>query len=546
MTIQLRSLPTLSVAAALMLCACSGGGSGGVVDGTGGKGGGASQTGSSQSAGGAATGGVAGGTTASASSQGGDSASGGSAGGGVGGGAGGSAGGRSSMVGGSTGASTGGSSGGNSSPGGGSSTSSASTGGSAAGGLSATGGSSPTGGNPSTGGSGGSTTGTGSGLSTAGTAAGGGSSKGGAVGGSASTGGATGGSVAPTCVARASTSSRPQLTASQAANSTTLKYLAAAGTAGSLTTDNWNPTAGLGAVSGFTPNFTVAADGSGTHKTVQAALNAASGSARVFILVKAGTYREKLSIGSSAPPITIYGSDTDASKVVLVYGDSSAMAGGTGQSASFTVAAAGFQAKNLTISNDFDEVGTSCSTNCQAVALMTTNDKIVLENVRLIGNQDTVCFNTTASNKVARVYLKNSFIEGDTDYIFGRATVVIEDSEMHYTSVWKLTGTGRQIAPSTAAANSMGYLLIRCNFTTQTTTPTNKIYLGRSWDEGVSSASAWTSSSPNGQAVIRDSVLGAHIRLTDPWAPAATSSRPFDATQNRFFEYCNSGSGAGP
>jgi hypothetical protein len=45
----------------------------------------------------------------------------------------------------------------------------------------------------------------------------------------------------------------------------------------------------------------------------------------------------------------------------------------------------GFQLKNLTISNDFDEVDTACSSSCQAVALMTSRDKVVLDNVRLIG-----------------------------------------------------------------------------------------------------------------------------------------------------------------
>ena len=158
---------------------------------------------------------------------------------------------------------------------------------------------------------------------------------------------------------------------------------------------------------------------------------------------------------------------------------------------------------------------------------------------------DTVYFETTGTNTVARVYLKNSLVEGDTDYIFGRATVVMEDGEMHYTSAWKPTNAGRQIAPSTAAANQYGYLFNRCKFTAAAATLTNKIYLGRSWDQNVFSASAWTSSSPNGQAVIRESVLCAHIRLADPWAAAATSGRPYDASTNRFFEYCNTGPRAG-
>src|SRR4029077_153071 len=83
----------------------------------------------------------------------------------------------------------------------------------------------------------------------------------------------------------ASTSTRPQLTSTEAASYTIAKSLAQTGAFTSLTTDNWDPTAGLGNASSFTANYTVAADGSGTHTTVQAALNAVSGSARRYILV---------------------------------------------------------------------------------------------------------------------------------------------------------------------------------------------------------------------------------------------------------------------
>jgi len=356
------------------------------------------------------------------------------------------------------------------------------------------------------------------------------------TGGVPATGGApgTGGSTAQPCGAIASTATRPQLSTAEAANYTTAKYLAGS--------DSWNPTAGLTLPS--SPTFTVAADGSGDSTTVKGALAKATGSSRVNILIKAGTYHEKLSVSGSTP-ITLYGADADASKVVITYSDSSDSAGGTPQSATFTVTNPGFQAKNLTFANDLDENASGC-TNCQALAFYSTGDKLVFDNVRFIGNQDTIYFETTGTSTVARVYLKNSFVEGDTDYIFGRATVVLEDSEMHYTSLRKPTNAGRQIAPSTAAANKYGYLFNRCNFTADAGTLTNKIYLGRSWDQNVATAADWNaSSSPNGQAVIRESVLGEHIRLADPWAAAATSGRAYDSSTNRFTEYCNTGPGAG-
>jgi pectinesterase len=335
-----------------------------------------------------------------------------------------------------------------------------------------------------------------------------------------------------------STATRPQLTSAQAADETVLKYLAQTGTTSAFTTDNWNPTAGLGAASSFTPSFTVAADGSGTHTTVQAAINAATGTARRYILLKPGSYRETISIPSSAAPITLYGLDSDATKVVIVNGKSAADAGGTAQSATLTSKASGFQAVNLSISNDF--ATPASGSNIQAVALYTTGDKTVLENVRLHGFQDTLYVDSPSATAIARVYIKSSFIEGDTDFIFGRATVVIDGSTLHYLSSRKGSGSGVHLAPSTHVDNPHGFLVSGSSFTADASAPSNKISLGRSWDQSS------TTPTPNGQALIRESTLGAHIAKVSPWAAAATSGRAYSATGNRFGEFCDSGPGAAP
>jgi len=329
----------------------------------------------------------------------------------------------------------------------------------------------------------------------------------------------------------ASTGTRPQLDSAQAAEYTVANYLASAGPLGALDTDDWDPTAGLGDAASFTPTFTVAPDGSGTHLTVQAALDAASGSERQYILIKPGTYRETLSLGNSAPPITLYSLSSDPSEVVLVDGKSADSAGGTSGSSTFTVKSAGFQALNLTISNDF--ATPASGSNLQAVALHTQGDRTVLENVVLHGFQDTLYLDTLSDTTVARVYIKNSFIEGDTDFIFGRATVVIEGSTIHYLSSRKGTGSGIHLAPSTHVNHPYGFLLIACEFTADASAPSDRIYLGRSWDTSS------TTPVPNGQAVIRESLLGAHIRQLDPWASAATSGRAYSASGNRLLEYCN-------
>src|SRR6059058_4817348 len=72
---------------------------------------------------------------------------------------------------------------------------------------------------------------------------------------------------------------------------------------------------------GTKPNAVVAADGSGTHKTVQEAINAAPAKAkeRFFIQIKPGTYKEKLVVPKDKGPISFYSGD--AKTTILTYDD---------------------------------------------------------------------------------------------------------------------------------------------------------------------------------------------------------------------------------
>ena len=99
-----------------------------------------------------------------------------------------------------------------------------------------------------------------------------------------------------------------------------------------------------------------------------------------------------------------------------------------------------FQAKNLTFANDFDEGrGTS---NIQAVALMTQADKLIFENVRFLGNQDTLYVKTGNADTIARAYFKSCYVEGDVDFIFGRATFVLDGCEIKYLTARQGTSGG--------------------------------------------------------------------------------------------------------
>ena len=203
------------------------------------------------------------------------------------------------------------------------------TGGTSSGGTSPTGGS-MSGGSAGSGTLGGAGPSGGTGASTTGGAGGAGGTDGGSGGtagaaggasGASGGGGVAGGAGAAPLTGLGGTPSRPTLTPEQAANFTVLAYLARTGTVTAPTTDNWDPTAGVGDASALTPTFTVAASG-GTHTTVQAAVTAAvtaGGTERAFIRVMPGTYRELVCIPTNAPPITLYSTSADASETTIVY-----------------------------------------------------------------------------------------------------------------------------------------------------------------------------------------------------------------------------------
>ncbi|MBT3067468.1 pectinesterase family protein [Rhodoferax sp. U11-2br] len=375
-------------------------------------------------------------------------------------------------------------------------------------------------------------------------------------------------------VTAADASNRPQLTDTQAVDHTIAKYLAQAGTltganGAGLVTDHWLPPA-VGDVNQFVPTYTVAADGSGTHTTLQAAIDAVpaakTSSTRVYIRVLPGTYREVLCVKDKAP-ITLYGLSTDASQVLIANGNyngqakvAGAEAGnpcnpsassatvGTSGSASVAIYSAEFHAKNISFANDAMQAvvgglgyppGASGTGGAQAVALMTQGDKLVFDNVRVLGHQDSLYVKTASTTSVARVYFKNSFIQGDVDFIFGRGTLVLDGCTIHYLSTRLPQGQpATMLAPSTAANNDYGILVHASRFTADAGTVAGSIYLARAWDESVPKGTYVAGQSPNGQLLVRNSTLGQHIRTLDPWG-TSTSGRAYSDTGNRFSEHRN-------
>jgi len=269
--------------------------------------------------------------------------------------------------------------------------------------------------------------------------------------------------------------------------------------------------------------ITVAADGSGDYRTVQEAVDAVPAGTATTIRIKPGTYRGAITVPSNKTDVRMEGLGGDPSAVVIVENHSAGTLKpdgttyGTSGSATAVVNGRGFAATNLTIANDFDEAAHAGDPGHQAVALNLSSDRSQLLNVRLLGNQDTFYV-----KDAARVYVKGSYIEGDVDFIFGGGIAVFHNSRVHTT-----TRSGSSItAASTPVERPYGFLFFQCQISGSA--PTGSTMLGRPWR-------------PDGSVVFRNSVLGAHIKTAQPWTDM--SGNPW--TGARFFEYRNTGAGAG-
>ncbi|MER5434362.1 pectinesterase family protein [Streptomyces sp. NPDC002588] len=284
--------------------------------------------------------------------------------------------------------------------------------------------------------------------------------------------------------------------------------------------------------------LTVAADGSGQYRTVQAAVDAvpANNPSRVVISVKPGTYREVVKVPANKPHVTIQGSGGSRKDTTIVYGNAAGMTKpdgsgtyGTPGSATLSVQSDDSQVRNLTVTNDFDESKHQDIAN-QAVALLTQADRIVLDGVIVNGDQDTLELETAAKDKLGRVYIANSYVAGNVDFVFGRATVVVDKSVITLKKRWNGTSAGYVTAPSTPAGRR-GILINRSSIGGDVSAAS--FFLGRNWHPGGD-----TTVDP--QTTVRNSTLGAAVKST-PWSDMGG----FSWKDDRFAEYQNTGAGAG-
>jgi pectinesterase len=184
----------------------------------------------------------------------------------------------------------------------------------------------------------------------------------------------------------------------------------------------------------------------------------------VTIFIKDGIYVEKIKVHEWNTNLSLIGESKE--KTIITYDDyfgkMNLGINSTFYTYTLLVEANDFYASNLTIQNTAGEVG-------QAVALSVFSDKVVIENCNILGNQDTLY----VSGDGNRQYFKDCYIEGTTDFIFGKATALFENCIIHSKKNSYIT------AAATPEGAEFGFVFKNCKLTADENV--NAVYLGRPW-----------------------------------------------------------------
>jgi len=212
-------------------------------------------------------------------------------------------------------------------------------------------------------------------------------------------------------------------------------------------------------------------DANAAYHSVQAAIDALP-DAGGTILIAPGTYREKLHVTRNG--VHLRGLGARPQDVVLVYGDSAIAAGGTFRSASLTASGYDFRLQHLTVQNDY--ALDPAAPPSQAVALAITGDRDVIDDVRLLGAQDTLYANKGPNGRMARQYFTHCYIEGHVDFIFGNAKAWFDRCELHGIAHQSVMFTAQS---KTVPGEDSGYVFDHCVLTADPAA--TNIALGRPW-----------------------------------------------------------------
>lgn len=165
--------------------------------------------------------------------------------------------------------------------------------------------------------------------------------------------------------------------------------------------------------------FTIAADGSGDFCTVQGAVDSvpAGNTEPVLFDLRSGTYQEIVRV-NARHHLAFRGEDRR--RTIIAYPNNNNLNAGTAVRAMFNVLANDISLDTLTLAN------TTPAGGSQAEALRVKAQRCVVNGCDLRSYQDTFLVNDPEDT----AYVRDSFIEGDVDFIWGYGRVVFDRCEI--------------------------------------------------------------------------------------------------------------------
>ncbi len=217
----------------------------------------------------------------------------------------------------------------------------------------------------------------------------------------------------------------------------------------------------------------VAQDGTGSYATVQDAIDAAPDSLTTpyIIYIKAGHYHEHVYIPASKPHLHLIGQHR-----ALVRISDDRVSGGPNASpvdvaATVVVHATDVYLEGITFENSW---GTRHNDGPQALALYTKMDRITVNRCAMLSFQDTY---RTANALNERNYVKDCYIEGAVDFLYGQGNVYFD----HCTLSIVTKRGGWIVAPKHFEGTTWGYVLKNTTITAPGNPRETEVWLGRPW-----------------------------------------------------------------
>jgi hypothetical protein len=244
-------------------------------------------------------------------------------------------------------------------------------------------------------------------------------------------------------------------------------------------------------------------EGQGNFCTLQSALDAvpANNSAPITIELRNGNYHEIGYLNRKAN-VTLHGQDRDAT--VIAYPNNDKLNAGTAARAMLTALDSdAFVIDNLTLYNTTPQGGS------QAEALRVRGDRSILRNANFKSLQDTLLVE-------GRVYVADSYVEGNVDFIWGVGAAYFERDEI------KLVGRSGVIVQARNGANSSGYFFVDSRLTS---------------DPGITGSTLARIDAtvyPASQVAYINCQMGPHISAAG-WTVTPTGTTATDAL--RFWEF---------